>query len=88
MVRHSGLSTWQVTGADLLVLANELRARPGVEMVVPFGAVLHVSGVDGAALDEAIAPYRERPELQWRRVPAGLEDAFIRLMNLAQDRLQ
>jgi len=88
VVRHSGLSTWQVTGAGVLVLANELRARPGVEMVVPFGSVLHVSGVDGAALDEAIAPYRERPELQWQRVPAGLEDAFIRLMNLAQDRLQ
>src|SRR6266852_462848 len=88
VVRHSGLSTWQVTGAGVLVLANELRARPGVEMVVPFGSVLHVSGVDGAALDEAIAPYRERPELQWQRVPTGLEDAFIRLMTLAQDGLQ
>jgi ABC-2 type transport system ATP-binding protein len=88
VARRSGLSTWQARGADVMVLANELRARPGVEMVVPFGAVLHVSGVDGAALDEAIAPYRERPELQWQRVPAGLEDAFIRLMTLAQDRLQ
>ena len=71
-----------------MVLANELRGRPGIEMVVPFGAALHVSGVDGAALDEAIAAYRERPELHWQRVPAGLEDAFIRLMNLAQDRPQ
>jgi len=88
VVRRSGLSTWQVTGADVMVLTNELRARPGIEMVVPFGAVLHVSGVDSAALDEAIAPYRGRPELQWQRVPAGLEDAFIRLMTLAQDRLQ
>src|SRR5216117_4311627 len=50
VVRRSGLSTWQVTGADVMVLADELRARRGVEMVVPFGAVLHVSGVDGAAL--------------------------------------
>jgi len=87
-VRRSGLSTWQVTGADVMVLADELRARRGVEMVVPFGAVLHVSGVDGAALDEAIAAYRGRPELQWRRVPAGLEDAFIRLMHQARDGLQ
>ncbi len=88
VVRRSGLSTWQVTGTDVLLLANELRARRGIEMVVPFGAALHVSGVDAAALDEAIAPYRERPELQCRRVPAGLEDAFIRFMTLAQDRLQ
>src|SRR5207247_6379753 len=46
VVRRSGLSTWQVTGADVMVLTNELRARPGSEMVVPFGAVLRVSGVD------------------------------------------
>src|SRR6266516_2525010 len=87
-VRRSGLSTWQVTGADVMVLTNELRARPGIEMVVPFGAVLHVSGVDSAALDEAIAPYRDRPELKWRRVPAGLEEAFIRLMHQARHGLQ
>src|SRR5439155_13958243 len=52
VVRRSGLSTWQVTGTDVLLLANELRARRGIEMVVPFGAALHVSGVDAAALDE------------------------------------
>src|SRR5207244_7160723 len=40
VVRRSGLSTWQVTGADVMVLANELRARPGIEMVVAFGAAL------------------------------------------------
>jgi ABC-2 type transport system ATP-binding protein len=57
-------------------------------MVVPFGAALHVSGVDGPALDNAIAPYRQRPDLEWRRIAAGLEDAFIHLMQQAQDRLQ
>ncbi len=88
VVRSSGLATWQVAGAGVAALANELRKRPGIDMVVPFGAALHVSGVDGPALDEAIAPYRERPDLEWRRVAAGLEDAFIRLMQQAQDRLQ
>src|SRR5207247_10621973 len=38
VVRRSGLSTWQVTGADVMVLADEVRARRGVEMVVPCGA--------------------------------------------------
>jgi ABC-2 type transport system ATP-binding protein len=88
VVRSSGLTTWQVAGAGVAALASELRKLPGIDMVVPFGAVLHVSGIDGAALEEAIAPYRERHDLEWRRVAAGLEDAFIRLMQQAQDRPQ
>ncbi len=88
VVLSSGLSTWQVAGAGVGALAGELRSQAGIDMVVPFGAALHVSGVDGAALDRAIAPYRDRPDLEWRRVAAGLEDAFIRLMQQAQDRLQ
>jgi len=88
VVLSSGLSTWQVAGARVGALAGELRSQAGIDMVVPFGAALHVSGVDGAALDRAIAPYRDRPDLEWRRVAAGLEDAFIRLMQQAQDRLQ
>jgi ABC-2 type transport system ATP-binding protein len=88
VVRSSGLSTWQVTGAGVGGLAVELRTQPGIDMVVPFGAALHVSGVDGPALDRAIAPYRDRPGLEWRPVATGLEDAFIRLMHQAQDRLQ
>ncbi len=88
VIFSSGLSTWQVTGAGVRALAGELRTQAGIDMVVPFGAALHVSGVDGPALDRAIAPYRDRPNLEWRRVAAGLEDAFIRLMQQAQDRLQ
>lgn len=88
VVRASGLSTWQVTGEGATALANELRGKPGIDMVVPFGAALHVSGVDPAALERAIAPYRDRPDLAWLRIPAGLEDAFIRLMSGAQDRIQ
>ncbi|MGB5082935.1 MAG: ABC transporter ATP-binding protein [Burkholderiales bacterium] len=88
VVRSSGLSTWQVRGEGVSALASELRGRRGIDMVVPFGAALHVSGLDGAALDEATLPYRDRQELEWRRVPAGLEDAFIRLMQQAQDGLQ
>ena len=88
IVRTSGLSTWQITGKGAAALANELRGRPGIDMVVPFGATLHVSGVDRPALDGAIAPYRDRQDLAWQRIAAGLEDAFIRLMSGAQDRIQ
>ena len=88
IVRASRLSTWQVTGEGATALANELRGQPGIDMIVPFGAALHVSGVDRPALDEAIAPYRDRPDLAWQCIPAGLEDAFIRLMSGAQDQIQ
>jgi ABC-2 type transport system ATP-binding protein len=88
VVRSSGLSTWQVAGPGVAALAPQLRGRAGIEMVVPFGAALHVSGVDQTALDESIAPFRESPGLTWQRVSASLEDAFIRLMQQAPDRLQ
>ena len=88
IARESGLSTWQVTGEGVTRLAAELRGLPGIDMVVPFGAALHVSGVDGALLEKAVAPYREGPGLEWRRIASSLEDAFIRLMQGAEERLQ
>lgn len=88
ITRKSGLSTWQVTGEGVAALAKELRGTRGVDMVVPFGAALHVSGVEQSALEAAIAPYRDRPGLEWRRIASGLEDAFIRLMQEAPSAAQ
>jgi ABC-2 type transport system ATP-binding protein len=88
VVRSSGLSTWEVVGEGIVALADELRGLPGIDMVVPFGTALHVSGIEVSALEKATAPYRARTSLKWRQVAAGLEDAFIRLMQQAQDRLQ
>ena len=48
------------SGEGLGELADELDGTPGVDMVAPFGTSLHVSGRDAAALEAAIAPYRER----------------------------
>jgi len=88
VVRQSGLHTWEVSGEDLAGLADELRARPGIEMVAAFGSALHASGTDAAALRAGIAPFRDRPGTTWREVPAGLEDAFIKFMQQAQDNMQ
>jgi ABC-2 type transport system ATP-binding protein len=74
--------------ATLTKLGDELAERPGVDMVAPFGSSLHVSGRDEAALDAAIAPYRERADLTWTRSEATLEDVFIDLMSRAQDNFQ
>ena len=54
-------------------------------MVAPFGTSLHVSGRDRAALEAAIAPYRNDPKLDWKAIEASLEDVFIDLMAQAKD---
>jgi ABC-2 type transport system ATP-binding protein len=79
VVDQAHLTTWSVSGPDLLSLAEKLRGRPGVEQAVPFGAMLHVSGDDEALLEEALAPFRAGP-YEWRRVASGLEDVFIHFM--------
>ena len=86
VIAHSRLVTWIASGdVDLFSLAAELRSLPGVEMVVPFGNTLHVSGTDEAALDKSLAPYRERPGITWQRAEPSLEDVFIKLMERVPD---
>ena len=88
VVAQSGLSTWSVAGNELHALASKLRALPGVEMVVPFGTTLHVSGADAAKLKQSIAPLQARAGLTWLEILPSLEDVFISLMNSAKDNFQ
>ena len=85
VVRQSNLTTHRVTGEGLVQLALELEKKPGVDSVAPFGMSLHVSGRDRAALQAAIAPYRNDPKLVWKEIEASLEDVFIGLMAQAKD---
>jgi ABC-2 type transport system ATP-binding protein len=88
VVAESKLVTYTVSGGDLPHLSTELASRPGVDSVAPFGASLHVSGRDPAALEAAIAPYREGSALHWVRSEPSLEDVFIDLMGRAKDNFQ
>ena len=88
LVSRSGIATWAATGDNLHELARELRALPGIDMVVPFGTTLHVSGGDAAVLDKALQPYFASHSHQWVRIEPGLEDVFIGLMNSAKDNFQ
>ncbi len=91
VIANSHLSTLTVSaanGENISALAGELKQRPGVDMVAPFGTSLHVSGRDGAALAAAIAPYRDRTGLHWQDSKPSLEDVFIDLMGHAKDNFQ
>jgi ABC-2 type transport system ATP-binding protein len=57
-------------------------------MVAPFGASLHVSGRDRAALEASIAPYRQGGKWHWQDSEPSLEDVFIDLMSRSKDNFQ
>jgi ABC-2 type transport system ATP-binding protein len=80
-----GLETWRVEGPDLAALEQRLKSEPGVEQVARFGAVLHISGTDKAALDATVERLKAEGTHRWTLQVAGLEEAFIYLMAGARD---
>jgi len=88
VIAKSALSTYTVTGGDLHTLQDQLIGKPGIDMVAPFGASLHVSGRDRAALEATIAPWRDSKGLQWQHSEPSLEDVFIELMIRSKDNFQ
>jgi ABC-2 type transport system ATP-binding protein len=83
-----GLYTWRVTGEDISNLETALKQEPAAQQVARFGAVLHVSGTDKAALDALAARYAAKGDHKWQRKEAELEEAFIYLMAGARDNFQ
>jgi ABC-2 type transport system ATP-binding protein len=88
VIAKSQLTTYTVTGDDLNQLAEQLTGKQGVDMVAPFGTSLHVSGRDKAALEAAIAPWRENSAWHWQHSAPSLEDVFIDLMGRSKDNFQ
>jgi ABC-2 type transport system ATP-binding protein len=85
VIAAANLVTWEITGPALHQVADALRGQPGIEQVVPFGNTLHVTGHDAAKLEAALAPLRSRSTHKLDRIPSGLEDVFISLMDSAKD---
>jgi ABC-2 type transport system ATP-binding protein len=79
VIAQSHLVTFEAEGPRADRLARDLAGKPGVDMVAPFGAALHVSGTDRAKLEAAIQPFRRDP-WRWTEVPPSLEDVFIHLL--------
>jgi ABC-2 type transport system ATP-binding protein len=84
IIDNSGLVTFNGEGPDISRVAAELERKPGVLSASAFGAAVHVSGTDRAALEAAIAPWRREPFV-WEEVSASLEDVFIQLMGDKRD---
>jgi ABC-2 type transport system ATP-binding protein len=86
IVESVGLSTWAVSGDNLVGLGERLRGAPGVAQTVAFGSQLHVSGSDAAALSATLARLAQaEPTLRIERIDTKLEHAFIYLMGRASD---
>jgi len=79
VIAQSGLVTFVVEGSHVRHLLPRLQGKPGIEYAGFFGAALHVSGRDRAALESVIAPYRGQPGLSVTETPPSLEDVFIHL---------
>ena len=84
VVANAKLATWSVAGPALGKMAQALRGQPGVEQVVPFGSILHVSGHDAPLLGETLARTCDSSH-PFTPITSGLEDVFIGLMDKAQD---
>jgi ABC-2 type transport system ATP-binding protein len=80
-----GLVTYYVEGPELVKLEDRVLGQPGVAQVARFGASLHVSGTDEAALDATARKFAAEGTHRWRKEQAGLEEAFIYLMAGARD---
>ena len=83
VVAKAGLTTWTVEGPDLSRLAGALRREPGIEQVVPFGSALHVSSTDAAKAEASLGRLCGGNTVN--KIPSGLEDVFIALMDRAKD---
>jgi ABC-2 type transport system ATP-binding protein len=85
IIAEQGLTTWTVAGGDLAGLSHSLQGKPGVDQSAVFGAALHVTGKDGAALEATLREATAGIGYQMARSEVGLEDVFIHLMARSQD---
>jgi ABC-2 type transport system ATP-binding protein len=88
VVAAQALAGFAVTGPGLAEYAALLRYEPGVAQVTPFGNTLHVTGHDREALAATAARLAADSAHRWIPIEPGLEDAFIGLMQGAEDNFQ
>jgi ABC-2 type transport system ATP-binding protein len=75
------LSTWSIHGEHLAQMSERLQGKPGVDQTVVFGASLHATGRDAAALEKSVTEAAHEAGLKAERIDTGIEDVFIYLMS-------
>ena len=84
VIAQSGLITFVVEGENVRRLLPHLQGAPGVEYAAFFGAALHVSGHDRAALEQTLSRYKSEPGVKIYETAPNLEDVFILLQEQAR----
>ncbi|HYM34282.1 MAG TPA: ABC transporter ATP-binding protein [Steroidobacteraceae bacterium] len=84
ILEQAHLTTYTVSGPELLQLRDQIKSRVGIVQAVPFGNALHVSGENAAQLRDAIASFQHAP-YEWKEIASSLEDAFMRFMGRVTD---
>jgi ABC-2 type transport system ATP-binding protein len=79
VIQQSGLVTFVIAGHDVRHFLPQLEGKPGVEHAAFFGAALHASGQDRAALEKTIAQLRGQSGIEMHEGRPSLEDVFIHL---------
>jgi ABC-2 type transport system ATP-binding protein len=85
VVASQHLSTWAISGDNLVELQDTFRKQPGVDQTVSFGAVMHVSGTDASQLRRAIEATITGKGMRAEKIDTGLEDVFIYMMSRSAD---
>ncbi len=81
VVRQSGLVTFVVSANPTADLINALLALTSVSQVAPFGATLHVVGLDRQRMGEELGAYASAHGLSIEPGLTSLEDVFIHFMS-------
>ena len=81
VIEGAGLTSWMVRGKAVMDLREKLDKISAIRSVAPFGDSLHISGTDPKALEDALAPFKDKDEFEWVKVTPSFEDIFIRYMN-------
>lgn len=79
IIDQSGLVSFRAEGKGVRALEPLMAGQPGIEHAAYYGAALHISGHDRAALEAAVANVADQG-YGWQEVKPSLEDVFIALM--------
>jgi len=88
VVARAGLHTWVLEGPAAGRAAQMLQDTAGVDQIAPFGALVHVVGVDRERLKQAVEAAVRATGVAAQEGETSLEDVFIHFMRGSKDNMQ